>query len=186
MAVTRPSISRNADQTVRRFDDGLQFPERRRHRRCRRPLSITGSSVGQHDHRRFRQRHASTAVAAPTSSAPAAATTASRITAPKRRSMAAPAPIRWCCRAAGDRQSRQCRPDRRAILVDVANFQNVDASALSVGVSITGSSSANTITGGSGNDTIDGGGGADVDQRRRRQRHRHLSRHRDVDRRRHG
>jgi Ca2+-binding RTX toxin-like protein len=44
----------------------------------------------------------------------------------------------------------------------VSNFQNVDASALSTALSITGSSAANTITGGSGNDTIDGGGGADV------------------------
>ena len=44
----------------------------------------------------------------------------------------------------------------------VSNFQNVDASALSFAVSITGTSSANTITGGSGNDTIDGAGGADV------------------------
>ena len=44
----------------------------------------------------------------------------------------------------------------------VSNFQNVDASALSTALSITGSAAANTITGGSGNDTIDGGGGADV------------------------
>ncbi len=44
----------------------------------------------------------------------------------------------------------------------VINFQNIDASALSTAVSLTGSSSANTITGGSGNDTIDGAGGADV------------------------
>ncbi|WP_407156418.1 hypothetical protein [Bradyrhizobium sp. STM 3557] len=44
----------------------------------------------------------------------------------------------------------------------VSNFQNVDASALSTALSITGSSAANTITGGSGNDTIDGGGGTDV------------------------
>src|SRR5262249_34594502 len=44
----------------------------------------------------------------------------------------------------------------------VSNFQNVDASALSSAVSITGTSSANLITGGAGNDTIDGGGGADV------------------------
>src|SRR6202042_829188 len=44
----------------------------------------------------------------------------------------------------------------------VTNFQNVDASALSAGVSLTGSSGANTITGGFGNDTIDGAGGADV------------------------
>jgi Ca2+-binding RTX toxin-like protein len=44
----------------------------------------------------------------------------------------------------------------------VSNFQNVDASALSSAVSLTGSSSANAITGGSGADTIDGGGGADV------------------------
>ncbi len=44
----------------------------------------------------------------------------------------------------------------------VSNFQNIDASALSSGVTITGSAAANTITGGSGNDTIDGGGGPDV------------------------
>ena len=46
--------------------------------------------------------------------------------------------------------------------VTVANFQNVDGSALAVGATITGSAAANTITGGAGNDTIDGGGGADV------------------------
>ena len=46
--------------------------------------------------------------------------------------------------------------------VAVTNFQNVDASALSSGVSIIGSVGANTITGGSGNDTIDGAGGADI------------------------
>ncbi len=46
--------------------------------------------------------------------------------------------------------------------VNVTNFQNVDASALSTGVSITGSAGVNVITGGSGADTIDGGGGADV------------------------
>ena len=46
--------------------------------------------------------------------------------------------------------------------VNVANFVNVDASALAVGATITGSSAANTITGGAGNDTIDGAGGADV------------------------
>ncbi len=45
---------------------------------------------------------------------------------------------------------------------NVSNFQNVDASALITGVTITGSSAAETITGGAGNDTIDGGGGADV------------------------
>jgi hypothetical protein len=44
---------------------------------------------------------------------------------------------------------------------NVINFQNVDASALSSGLSITGSAAANTITGSSGNDTINGGGGAD-------------------------
>ena len=46
--------------------------------------------------------------------------------------------------------------------VTVGNFQNVDASALSSGISITGSAGANVITGGSGNDTIDGAGGADA------------------------
>jgi len=44
----------------------------------------------------------------------------------------------------------------------VSNFQNVDASALSAAVAVTGSAAANTITTGSGNDTIDGGGGADT------------------------
>jgi Ca2+-binding RTX toxin-like protein len=44
----------------------------------------------------------------------------------------------------------------------VSNFQNVDASALSSGVTITGSVGADIITGGAGNDTIDGGGGADI------------------------
>ena len=44
----------------------------------------------------------------------------------------------------------------------VTNIQNVDASALATGVSITGSSVNNVITGGSGNDTIDGGTGNDV------------------------
>ena len=44
----------------------------------------------------------------------------------------------------------------------VSNFQNVDASALSSGASITGSSGVNVITGGSGGDFIDGNGGADV------------------------
>jgi Ca2+-binding RTX toxin-like protein len=44
----------------------------------------------------------------------------------------------------------------------VANFQNVDASSLAIGVSLTGSAAANTLTGGAGDDTIDGGGGADI------------------------
>ncbi len=47
-------------------------------------------------------------------------------------------------------------------LVTVTNFQNVNAAALTTGISITGSSGVNVITGGSGSDTIDGGGGADV------------------------
>ena len=46
--------------------------------------------------------------------------------------------------------------------VAVSGFQNVDASALSSGISITGSAGTNTIIGGSGNDTIDGVGGADI------------------------
>src|SRR6202043_1863537 len=46
--------------------------------------------------------------------------------------------------------------------VSVTNFENVDASALSTALTVTGSSVANAITTGSGNDTIDGGGGADV------------------------
>jgi hypothetical protein len=44
---------------------------------------------------------------------------------------------------------------------NVTNFQNVDASALSSALTLTGSSGANSITGGSGNDTINGGGGLD-------------------------
>ena len=47
-------------------------------------------------------------------------------------------------------------------VVTVAGFQNVDASQLVTGVSITGSSGVNVLTGGTGNDTIDGNGGADV------------------------
>ena len=46
--------------------------------------------------------------------------------------------------------------------VSVANFESLDASALSSALTVTGSSAANTITTGSGNDVIDGGGGADV------------------------
>ena len=46
--------------------------------------------------------------------------------------------------------------------VNVANFQNIDASILTTALVVTGSSSANAITTGSGNDTIDGGGGADT------------------------
>src|SRR6185295_813468 len=45
---------------------------------------------------------------------------------------------------------------------NVTNFQNVNASALSSAVTLTGSSAANTITGGSGGDTIDGAGGLDI------------------------
>ena len=51
---------------------------------------------------------------------------------------------------------------RRATPRAVSNFINVDASALSVGVSITGSTGANTIKGGSGDDALDGAGGADT------------------------
>jgi Ca2+-binding RTX toxin-like protein len=47
-------------------------------------------------------------------------------------------------------------------LVTVTNFQNVDSTALSSNMAISGSSSANTITTGAGNDSIDGAGGADI------------------------
>ena len=47
-------------------------------------------------------------------------------------------------------------------VVGVSNFENLDATALSTALSVTGSASANVITTGSGNDTIDGGGGADI------------------------
>jgi len=63
----------------------------------------------------------------------------------------------------------------------VTNFQNVDASALSSALSITGSSSVNVLTGGSGNDTIDGGGGADVITAGAGNDKRFLSRHGNVD-----
>ena len=45
-----------------------------------------------------------------------------------------------------------------------SNFQNVDASALNAGqsISIVGSAGVNVLTGGAGNDTIDGGGGSDI------------------------
>jgi Ca2+-binding RTX toxin-like protein len=46
--------------------------------------------------------------------------------------------------------------------VNVTNFENLDASALSTGLAVTASAFANTITTGAGNDTIDGGGGTDV------------------------
>jgi len=47
-------------------------------------------------------------------------------------------------------------------LTTVTNFQNVDGTAISSGMNMTGSSGANTITGGSGDDVIDGAGGADI------------------------
>src|SRR6185295_380453 len=46
--------------------------------------------------------------------------------------------------------------------VAVANFENLDASAVTTALTVTGSSAANTIATGSGNDTVDSGGGADV------------------------
>ncbi|MCA0404937.1 MAG: hypothetical protein LCH39_02135 [Proteobacteria bacterium] len=46
--------------------------------------------------------------------------------------------------------------------VNVSNFINIDATALSTGISITGSAAANVLRGGSGDDTIDGAGGADT------------------------
>jgi len=54
--------------------------------------------------------------------------------------------------------------------VAVSNFEYVNASALSTGITITGSSGTNFLTGGSGADTIDGAGGADRHRRGRRQR----------------
>jgi len=44
----------------------------------------------------------------------------------------------------------------------IKNFENLDASVVTSGLTVTGSSAANIITTGAGNDTIDGGGGADV------------------------
>ncbi|MER2624345.1 MAG: calcium-binding protein, partial [Accumulibacter sp.] len=46
--------------------------------------------------------------------------------------------------------------------VVVASFQNIDASGLSTGASLTGTAGVNTIVGGVGADTIDGGGGLDA------------------------
>jgi Ca2+-binding RTX toxin-like protein len=46
--------------------------------------------------------------------------------------------------------------------VVVTGFQSVDASALSVAVSLTGDSGVNRLVGGSGDDTLVGGGGADT------------------------
>ena len=67
---------------------------------------------------------------------------------------------------------------------NVTNFQNVDASALSMAASITGSSSANTITGGSGNDSYRRRRRRRHHCRRRRQRYGDLPRHRKLDQRR--
>jgi hypothetical protein len=44
---------------------------------------------------------------------------------------------------------------------NVVNFQDIDGTALSSALTLTGSAGANFITGGSGNDTINGGGGTD-------------------------
>src|SRR6202012_4148361 len=44
----------------------------------------------------------------------------------------------------------------------VTNFENLDASALTTALTVTGSPLANTIITGSGNDIIHGGGGADI------------------------
>ena len=46
--------------------------------------------------------------------------------------------------------------------VAVANFENLDAGAVTTALAVTGSSAANTIATGSGSDTIDSGGGADL------------------------
>jgi len=46
--------------------------------------------------------------------------------------------------------------------VSVLNFQNLNSSAVGNGLTVTGSSAANSIITGSGVDTIDGGGGADT------------------------
>jgi len=43
-----------------------------------------------------------------------------------------------------------------------AGGDTIDASAYTVGITLTGGASADTLTGGSGDDTIDGGGGADT------------------------
>ena len=47
-------------------------------------------------------------------------------------------------------------------VVGVTNFENLEASAITTALTVTGSSSANTILTGSGNDVIDGGGGVDI------------------------
>ena len=43
----------------------------------------------------------------------------------------------------------------------VSGFENLDATALTTGIAVTGSTGVNTLATGTGNDTIDGGGGAD-------------------------
>ncbi len=47
-------------------------------------------------------------------------------------------------------------------IANVTNFINIDASSLTQGATLAGSSAVNLITGGAGADVIDGGGGADV------------------------
>ena len=46
--------------------------------------------------------------------------------------------------------------------VSIVNFENLDASAMTTALNVTGSSGANVVTTGSGDDTIRGGGGADI------------------------
>ena len=46
--------------------------------------------------------------------------------------------------------------------VNVANFENLDAGAVTTTLTVTGAASANVITTGSGDDTIDSAGGADI------------------------
>ncbi len=99
--------------------------------------------------------------AALTSSMAVPATTPLRTGAPKFRSTAARGTNTLVLRAAA--MVNLANVDQTAFdATNVANFQNVDASALTSGATITGSASANTIIGGTGADVIDGGGGADT------------------------
>ena len=98
-AASPPSISAARRARTRPTATALRSPTSRTSmRRCcyRRKASRSSARPAANSSPAAPAPMSSTAAAAPTSSTPAAATILSRSTAPKPRSTAAPAPIRWC------------------------------------------------------------------------------------------